>query len=567
MSELVEAAVSEVKDNRRIVCPECGPNRKKSNPTLSVSQDAEGTLYYCHHCGVGGMLKHERAEFTGPQPVSPVRLPEHEDSSLVASFLKSRGIDRSKCSEYPVIGGTKWFRDVGEVPAVGFMYGSPGDVRAVKWRGTDTKAFTQEGAAATFWGLGQLPADAEDFIIVEGEMDVLAMRMAGIRAVSVPNGAPAKVSNRRVDPSEDGKFAYVWEARDRLETAKRVIIAGDMDEQGEALREELARRIDRAKCWFVEWPAGCKDANDVLLKHGPDALKSCVDKAAPLPLEGVYSANEIAPDVTDLFEQGLVRGESVNIDAVDEVYTVLPGQLTVVTGVPSSGKSEFVDQVVVNLARHHNWRIAIASFENPMHFHVAKLAEKLVGRPFFEGPTQRMTKTEMEDSLAWINEHFVFLHHHDAAAPSIRSILNRTKQAVMRMGVRGLVIDPFNYLDVEMSTEAIRAMLRDVCNFAKAHGIHIWFVAHPSKMYKDDQGRQRVPTGYDISGSAHWFNAADMGLTVHREEAGPELHCWKARFKWIGRTGVAQMEYDVPTGRYSTRRTHDRWSGPIGSGD
>ena len=93
-------------------------------------------------------------------------------------------------------------------------------------------------------------------------------------------------------------------------------------------------------------------------------------------------------------------------------------------------------------------------------------------------------------------------------------------------------------------------MLSKISAFAKASNIHVWFVAHPQKMQA--MGGNPIPGGYDISGSAHWFNKTDCGLTVHRKDADGyvEIHSWKCRFKWVGKQGMTRLKYDIPTSTY-----------------
>jgi twinkle protein len=135
----------------------------------------------------------------------------------------------------------------------------------------------------------------------------------------------------------------------------------------------------------------------------------------------------------------------------------------------------------------------------------------------------------------------------------VDSIIDRTKQAVLRLGVRGLVIDPYNYIEMNNDKEhkGISDMLTAIVTFAKAHGIHVFFIAHPKAMIPNRDGLFPVPTGMHISGGPTWFAKADLGITVHRGETGTEIHCWKARLKWIGKQGMVYVDYDVPTGRYS----------------
>ena len=211
---------------------------------------------------------------------------------------------------------------------------------------------------------------------------------------------------------------------------------------------------------------------------------------------------------------------------------------------------------MVNLARREGWKFAIASFENPPPLHIAKLSEKYIGKPFFHGMTERMSSEQKTEALHWIKDHFLFLENKGGDSATIDSILDRAKQAVMRLGVRGLVIDPYNYIEsskgVDNEHQGINEMLTRLVSFARAHDVHIWFIAHPAKMMTNQDGSTPVPKGMNISGSAAFFAKADLGITVHLDkDKNVEIHCWKCRFKWVGTTGTINLDYDIPTGRYS----------------
>lgn len=560
--EAVEAVIKNMTQGGRIKCPACGDTRKKKNQkTMGVTINGEGTLYNCFHCGISGKLKPERV-YIKPVPVS---VPKPVHNQYLYDFLEKRGITKEVAKQYRVVGGNKFYNGSGDLPSIGFVYGpDPKEPSAIKWRATEKKCFTQEGAAQSFYGLEQLPDELETLIIVEGELDVLAMATAGIPAISCPNGAPMKVSRYEKDPSEDLKYHYIWSAKDLIEKTPKIVLAVDHDEPGEALSEELSRRIGRAKCWQFEWPEGCKDANDVLLKMGAKTLADLVENAVPVPLTGVYSASDYGDSVHTLYKQGHGQGVSTGWPTIDEIFTVAPGQLSVVTGLPGGGKSEFVDALMINLARNEGWTFAVASFENPVPTHIAKLSEKLTGKPFFSGPTERMTEEELSESEKFINDHFVFLDQKDGSPIGIDNLIEHTRQAVLRLGCRGLVIDPFNYIEQKASDkehQSISSMLTRITSFAKAYDIHVWFVAHPAKMYPDPNGKTPPPKGMSISGSAAWFAKCDLGITVHRSgnygDHQPEIHCWKSRFKWVGRIGMVKLDYDVATGRFSD--VHENW--------
>lgn len=483
-----------------------------------------------------------------------VKLPTQLNYNVQAiqDFFGRRGVNLDTLDELPIMTtGTKFFGGE-EKLAVGFVYGSRENPTAIKWRSIEGKGFTCDGAPRSFYGIENIEEEAEELTIVEGECDVIALASIGIKAVSCPNGAPVKVSNNRIDPEEDKKFAFVWNERERLDRCKKIVLATDSDEAGEALAEEIARRVGRAKCWRVKFPDGAKDANDAVDKLGADETRRIFDNPEPIPLSGVYGASEYLDAVKDIYQNGHGRGASTGFGTIDDLFTIAEGQLSVVTGMPSSGKSEFIDQIMINLAQRESWKFAVCSFENPPHMHIAKLAEKVSGKPFYTGLNQRMTEDELSEAVDFINEHFVFLESKDGGLSTIDSIIDRAKQAVMRMGVRGLIIDPYNYIESGSQEEHsnISQMLTRITSFAKAHGIHVWFVAHPQKMYPREDGTYAVPKGMNISGSAAWFAKADLGVTVHRTDDCVEIHCWKSRFKWVGSQGVAMLQYNMSNGRY-----------------
>jgi twinkle protein len=395
-------------------------------------------------------------------------------------------------------------------------------------------------------------------VIVEGECDKLALYEAGVvNAVSVPDGAPNVLKDGEPDP-EDRKFAFLRNCADELARLKKIILAVDGDAPGQVLAEELARRLGRERCWRVAWPDGCKDANEVLLQHGPEALRHCVEQAEPYPLVGLHEAGEFLDEALALYRSGRQRGVSTGWASLDEFMTIRPGELTVATGVPNAGKSEFIDALTVNIATAYGWGFALCSFENPPAEHISKLAEKHLGAPFWDGPTPRMTEADFMRALEWVGDHFHFIRFDDEA-PTIEAILEKARAAVLRYGIRGLVIDPYNEIEhrrpSNMSeTEYVSALLGQVKRFAQSSGVHIWFVAHPAKLHRE-HGKLPVPTLYDISGSANWANKADNGLVVHREpDEDPtraDIYVRKVRFKSVGRIGGISLRWDRVTGRYS----------------
>ena len=375
----------------------------------------------------------------------------------------------------------------------------------------------------------------------------MLFRSVGItNAVSVPSGAPVKVADGKVLPSEDKKFSFVWNARDILDAVPYVVIATDQDTAGQALAEELARRIGKEKCRLAKFSH--KDLNEVLLDDSPLIddpsllIKEIIDEAVPYPISGLSSPSAFAERLNDLFVKGTGKGFSTGYQSVDGIYTIAPSQLTVVTGYPSSGKSNFVDQLMVNLAKNEDWKFVVCSFENQPEIHISRLMEIYTQKRFFDG-NNRMTAQEKEIAFKWVEDHFLFIDTNGEEPSTLDAILERARVAVKRMGVRGMVIDPYNYIELDKSntteTEAISLMLTKVQKFCKSYDVHTWFVAHPSKINRSGVEQPR-PDGMAISGSMAWWAKTDNGITVHRQTDCVEIAVWKCRYRWveIGRAHV-----------------------------
>lgn len=562
--------------DHRIVCPQCSADRKKrTDRCLSVTVMSGEWRWFCHNCNWAGVSRRKEEPFklmttpSFPSPnegfLSAVEAPvdvvgERNLSDAALGWLARRSISPSTAQAEGVFSQVYGFPGNGRHEGVWFPYvDEKGQTYAHKIRTGEGKLFVQAGGANTFWRAEKI-REHEDLYIVEGEMDALSLVEVGqTNVVSVPNGAPHKVSDGKISPEEDKRFKYVWSGKDMIVNAKRVIIAVDNDEPGKALGEELARRIGKAIAWRIVWPDGCKDANDVLVKLGVDRLKLCLDNPEPWPIAGVYAASHYEQGVRALYTGGLGKGLSTGYPLIDDIYTVVPGHLCMVTGSPGSGKTSFLNAVSVNMCRQHDWRFAIWSTETTPEVHISQLAALYVEKPFFDGgDAPRISDAELDAALEWVNDHFVFLTG-DGGTTTPESVIDRLKTAVLRYGVRGAIVDPVSYLarpkpDGDGSGDPVGQMLEAFKGFAVSHDVAIWLIAHPYKLRPNVDGSTVVPKGYEISGSAAYFNRPDFGLTVHRPGDArhvTEIHNWKTRFAWTGNEGKVDLFHDRDTGRYA----------------
>lgn len=574
--------------SHRLQCPSCsGERRNKHQRCLSLLVEPDRLVWTCHHCMWSGASPRKRAKVFRPAAFSsssrfssgedgmndrilsvvddPVSVSDDEKalSEVALGWLSKRGISAATALSEGLFSKDYGFPGQGRREGIWFPYcKKPGeDAYAHKIRTGDTKLFVQAGGASTFWRADRVSPDDADLFIVEGEIDAMSLVEVGItNVVSVPNGAPIKVSEGKVSPEEDRRFKYVWDGKDLLSKAKRVVIAVDADEPGRALGEELARRIGKAVVWRVVWPEGCKDANDVLRLLGRDKLIDTLSNPEPWPVAGVYDAKHYSEGVRGLYAGGLGKGLSTGFQSLDDHYTVVPGHLCVVTGAPGSGKTSWLNSVMVNMARDHDWSFAIWSTETTPEIHISQLASLYCEKPFFNAESgERLSEEELDRSIEWINDHFVFLTG-DGGTVTPDDIVERLKTAVLRYGVRGAVIDPASYLarparaDDASASDSVGQMLELFKSFAVSHDVSMWLIAHPYKLRPNVDGSTVVPKGYEISGSASWYNRPDFGLTIHRpaeDRRVTEVHNWKTRFAWTGSEGKIDLFHDRDTGRYS----------------
>jgi twinkle protein len=279
-------------------------------------------------------------------------------------------------------------------------------------------------------------------------------------------------------------------------------------------------------------------------------------------IPGVYRINDFSIRVRNLYRTGLTPGASTGWAELNQFYTVKKGQLTILTGIPGHGKSAFLDSLLINLAEQHGWKFVICSAENqPLERHVASLMEIKSKKPFTVGHNPMMTPDEAEAAEKWLNEHFIFIKPDEISALTLQELLRICQEVHKEFPIDGVVIDPWNELEhsrpERMSeTEYISHSLSAMRKFARANEAHVWLVSHPTKLQKDlKTNSYPVPTLYDISGSAHFRNKADFGISVWRDVLNDhmptEIHIQKVRFRETGKVGKAHLVFDKITGRFN----------------
>jgi twinkle protein len=544
------------------------PFHNEKTPSFKIP--VNGNFYKCFGCGESGdvfsfVMKHTNCNFNdavehvakyynfqlekdSKEYIRPVQRLEKIHPQFI-KYFEDRGISNNTLLRFKISQSVEWMpKAQKETNVVCFNYYRNNELINIKFRGPGKDFKLAKDAELIFYNLDAIK-DIDTAIIVEGEIDAMSMYESGIyNVVSVPNGTT---------PKGVMKLPYLDNCAEYFIDKKQIIIATDNDEVGQNLKDELSRRFGIEKCSFIEYPKDCKDANDVLIKHGRDAVKAMVENAIPFPISGIVEKETLETELLDLYENGYPKGAKIGIPTLDELISFMPGDFTTITGIPGSGKSEFTDWLMTKTSLNHGWKWAICSFENsPPVFHATKLIEKLSEKPFNK-TSMGISKFELEMVMGYLNDNFFFINTMEADI-TIDGILAKTAELVLRKGIKGLLIDPWNYIEHKVpngqtETQYISDVLSKIRMAARKLGIHIFLIAHPTKLQKDKStGKYEVPTMYSISGSANFFNKTDNGLTIYRdfETNVVTAYVQKIRWWWLGKVGFTSFSFNTLTRQY-----------------
>ena len=528
------------------ICPLCSSERKPENRKQKcASYDWERGLGTCHHCDSTFQLhSYQRKGSALKDYARPDALNVADPKQLgskVYEWFKSRGISQKTLDELYVTEGKEFMPQTGKSEnTIQFNYIMGDELVNVKYRDGRKNFKLYKGAEKIFYNINSI-VGYDDCIITEGEMDVLALHEAGIKnAISVPNGATLNSNN----------LDYLDNCIDYFENKDKVILAVDNDEPGQALQQEFIRRLGAEVCYLVTFE-DCKDANEYLIKYGKEKLVKRIEGARPVPLENVTTLKDIEDEITDFVRNGFKRGYQVGLSNFDNIFSTYTGQFITVTGIPSSGKSDFVDQMVVGYNQKYEWKTAFASPENaPTYLHAHKLMRKV----WQDMPTRNDIGTDKWNKVAeHVNDNFFFI---DMERYTLESVLRKGAELVKRKGIKCLVIDPFNKIrDVDCKTEDVNRYtmeyLTKIETFAKKYDVLVFIVAHPTKMYRDKEGNIEEPTMYNIKGGGEWYDASYHGILVHRDYEAKTVKAkiLKVKFQNLGENGAeAHFKWEPRSG-------------------
>jgi len=564
--------------NEKTTCPQCSESRRnKKDPCLSVNI-TEG-VYNCHNCGWSGTVKNfdrkeSKKNFFKPEQSM---LKHIELGEKVEAYFKARGISRGTLDKFLVHGKEEFMPQTQKKErCVVFPYLRDSEIVNAKYRDGNKNFKMIKDAELIFFGMQTLEG-RHCAVIVEGEIDALSVYEAGFgnnyepvsnsdgeiieheigrwAVLSVPNGAS----------KGNQKLEYLDNCSDYLSTIDEFIIATDNDEAGTALKDELVRRLGAEKCRIVHYPKdtveklgrSCKDMNEVLIYHGKETVHDLLLSSESIPVDGIYYLDNVFPQMLEKFRKGVTLGDTTRFGGFDDYFRWKKGDINIITGYANAGKTSFMLQLMLTKSIYDGWTWAVFSPENyPANDFYEDLIEMYTGKWI-----SNMSEDEYIQACLFIDLHFYYVYpewEHD-----LESIHEKFRYLILKKGIDGVLIDPFNQLDknqkaYERDDQYISNTLKDVKRFALLNGVSYNIIMHPkTPQYNQDKSLPVVDM-YDIAGGAMTGNKADQIISYYRpnfhidkNDGNVQIHVQKVKRKRTGgKLGTFDLYLDWATKRY-----------------
>lgn len=259
----------------------------------------------------------------------------------------------------------------------------------------------------------------------------------------------------------------------------------------------------------------------------------------------LYNIRNMSVDLRRYREEMQGKQLSVGIKALDEKFHLRQREVTIVTGTPNSGKSEFLDFIIFNLVKNHNMKAMYVSFEKQIVEHIDSFIHRFSGKSMYT--------REIEDEVRSLKciEDNLFFYDHTVNSRKIDDILNNVQVVHDKLGLQVLVVDPYSFLTKTYENEYANTNHTIIAlhQFAKKNKLHIFLVAHPKTMASEKVGstgerKTNAVTMYDVSGGANWFNTCDNAFIVHRDVDKVEIELAKIRRQERDSVGRFSLVYN-----------------------
>lgn len=583
-------------------CPECSNSRKKNKSDKPLSVNISSGLYKCHNCGWSGCVANKDRQREAKEYSKPPQelLNNIEIKDKVETWFKSRGISSRTLGKFMIFCKEEWMPQTQQKQnCICFPYFKNDTLTNIKFRDGAKNFKMVKDAELILFGLQHISENTTKCILVEGEPDCLSVFECGYGDVELPMVEVVDVDTGELiqspDPkseyvvlsvpngasSGEQKLEYIDNCAEFLMDFSEIVIATDNDKAGISLRDELVRRLGVEKCKTIEYPKKdcvptgtgtlreCKDFNEVLMYLGKDHIDSIIQKSQFIPVDGIYYLQDVFPSMLDNFRNGVKLAPETRMGEMDEFFRWKKGEINLCTGYGNHGKTTYWLQCMLTKSIYDGWRWGIFSPENyPANDFFDDIVEMYVGKWL-----DRMSEQEYTDACNFINDHIYYVYPEDDH--DLNSIHERFRHLVLKKGIDGVLVDPWNQLDhtqkaFQREDQYLSEALKNIKRFCLLNGISYNIIAHPkTPTYAQDRSLPVVDT-YDLLGGSIWSHKIDNIVSYYRpnyhvdkNDPNVTVHIQKLkRLRTGGKKGSFPLLLNWSQKRYSDPVTGETYCDP-----
>lgn len=559
--------------NEKTFCPMCHDGRKNKRDR-SLSVNITTGEYNCHNTGCdfkGNVRSFERKRENKKYEKPPQDvLKAIEIKEKAEQWFLGRRITRATLDKFMIFTKQEWMPQTQKQEnCICFPYLRDGEIVNIKFRDARKSFKMVKGAELILFNLNTV-GEKKHCIITEGEIDCMSVYEAGFGVdpiitsegelmndhfskwcqVSVPNGA--SMGNQKLD--------YLDNCAEWLVGIEEFVLATDGDAAGEELKQELIRRLGVERCRIIKYPIEecvplenglkrrCKDLNEVLIYLGKETVVSVINSAESIPVDGIYYVEDIFDSMLSNFKNGVRLAPKTYFGEMDDFFRWKKGEINTIVGWANHGKTTLVLQMMLTKSVYDGWKWGIFSPENyPACDFYDDLIEMYVGKWL-----DRMSEHEYAQAAHFIDKHIFYVYPDDGH--DIHSINEKFRYLVLKKGIDGVLIDPFNQLDhiqkpFQREDQYLSETFKDIKRFALLNSITYNIIAHPVKQQKEQDKSLPPVDMYDIAGGAMWANKSDNIISYyrpnhHNNKTSPEVRIYIQKIK-RRRTGGKPGEFDM----------------------
>ena len=559
----------------RCKCPECSTHEGNKPNSDCVSIDLDTGWGHCFRCGTVFLLEsHYKTWKEGQEkryakkkynlPTADYFMPNFGTKTM--EYLKFRCISTETAHKLGI--RTRVIEHGAEKEEyLGFPFIDGSNTIDVQFKlasKTEKKFFFEQGCEKIPYNVNSA-IGASQILITEGMMDAAACVECGYDAVvSLPNGAQSDL--RCFDKYKD-YFAHAT-----------IIYAGDTDNPGIEARNKVAAYFGEARMKFVDWTYRwkddegednmhcAKDANQLLMEKGRDAVVWCIEHAKKMNVAGLVELDSVESQLDDLYENGLPKAKDLHVAKLNNVFRIEDGLIYLGFAAPGSGKSTMMNFIMMSMVHLYDTHILVYSPEKyPTARHYSEMINVMTGKTFNKGkliePAYKRGKDICREYIREIDAN---------VTNDIDGILHIAQQEYYQGLCDMLVIDPFNWIQLPEQTGITDTMkytmlLMKIVQFAHQYKVPVFMMHHPRKF--DDKTKLTIN---DIFGSSDFGNKSDYVFWLDRKKDEDPMkevtywNCIKCRWNEIGKTGTVALKYSTDTMRYAgCNQNFDKTYSPI----